>query len=278
VPGNPSSPTAPPSAAGPQSAAGLRPAADSLSDDSLPGGEQQVSPVDLLERVQRLEEQLQAVRMSALTERRFTLDGDSLAYHVAPGTGTWDNERAVELPVIWRELQRRGRSGGVLEVGNVLGHYFEIAHPVLDKYEQDRHVTWNEDVVAFAPPFAPELILSISTLEHIGYSESPRDLGKFRAAIDALTGWLAPGGRLLFTVPLGYNPAVREYLDAPHLERTAVRCLRRATLDNLWVQVDYADVRDVRYDRPFRCANAIAIVEVAKGAHEPVARAAGEDA
>jgi hypothetical protein len=275
VPGNPSSPTAPPSAAAPKSGAGL---ADSLSADSPLAAEPPVSQVELQERVQRLEEQLQAVRISALAERRFVLDGDSFAYHVAPGTRTWDNERAVELPVIWRELQRRGRSGGVLEVGNVLSHYFEIAHPVLDRYEQNRRVTWNEDVVAFEPPFAPELILSISTLEHVGYSESPRDLGKFRAAIDALIGWLAPGGRLLFTVPLGYNPAVREYLDVPHLQRTAVRCLRRATLDNLWVQADYADVRDVRYDRPFRCANAIAIVEVAKGAREPAARAAREDA
>jgi hypothetical protein len=249
-----------------------------LPADALLAGEPPVSQVDLLERLQRLEEQLQAVRISALAERCFVLDGDSLAYHVAPGTRTWDNERAVELPVIWRELQRRGRSEGVLEVGNVLSHYFEIAHPVLDKYERDRHVTWNDDVVAFQPSFAPELILSISTLEHVGYSESPRDLGKFRAAIDALTGWLAPGGRLLFTVPLGYNPAVREYLDAPHVERTAVRCLRRATLDNLWVQADYADVREVRYDRPFRCANAVALVEVAKGAREPAAHAAGEGA
>jgi hypothetical protein len=242
-----------------------------------PGGDRQVSAADLLERVQRLEQQLQAVRRSALAERHFVLDDESFAYHVAPGTGTWDNERAVELPVIWRELQRRGHSEGMLEVGNVLGNYFEIAHPVLDKYEHDRSVTWNEDVVTFQPPFAPELILSISTLEHVGHSERPRDPAKFHAAIDAVSGWLAPGGRLVFTVPLGYNPAVREYLDAPHSARATVRCMRRTTLDNLWVQADYAEVRDVRYDRPFRCANAIAIVEVGS-AHESATPPAGEGA
>jgi hypothetical protein len=230
--------------------------------DPRPAGEPRASDADLLKRVQQLEEQLQALRMSTLAERRFVLDGESYAYHVAPGTRTWDNERAVELPILWRELQRRGHSEGVLEVGNVLGNYFEIAHPVLDKYERDPSVTWNEDVVAFEPPFAPELILSISTLEHVGHSESPRDPGKFHEALDALTGWLAPGGRLLFTVPLGYNPAVREYLDLPHPASTTVRCMKRTTLDNLWAQTDYAEVRDVRYDRPFRCANAIAIVEV----------------
>jgi hypothetical protein len=217
---------------------------------------------DLLERIEQLEAQLQALRMSTLAERRFVLDGESLPYHVARGNRTWDNERAVELPLVWRELERRGRSEGVLEVGNVLGHYFEIDHPVLDRYERYHTVTWNEDVVSFQPPFAPELVISISTLEHVGHSETPRDRTKFTRAVDAILGWLAPGGRLVFTVPLGYNPAVLEFLDAPPAELTALRCLRRTTLDNLWEQASYEEVRDVRYDRPFSCANAIALVEL----------------
>jgi hypothetical protein len=250
---NPSSPTAPPTTA-----------------DLQPAGESRASAADLQERLERLESELQALRMSTLAERRFVLDGESFAYHVSRKNRTWDNERAVEIPVAWGALQRRGSSEGVLEVGSVLGHYFEIAHPVLDKYEQYETVTWNEDVVTFEPPFAPELVLSISTLEHIGRSERPRDPGKFHEAIDAITGWLAPGGRLLFTVPLGYNPAVSDYLDSPHPART-VRCMRRATLDNLWVQADYAEVRDFRYGSPFPCANAIAIVEVSASAQEPAA-------
>jgi hypothetical protein len=238
--------------------------------------EQQTSVPELLERLERLEAQLQALRMSTLAERRFELDGESYPYHVARGNRTWDNERAVEIPVVWRELQRHGGEG-VLEVGNVLGHYFDTSHPVLDRYEQHATVTWNEDVVGFDPPFAPRLVLSISTLEHVGHSERPRDPAKFREALDAVAGWLAPGGRLLFTVPLGYNPAVREYLDAHHPARTSVRCMRRTTLDNLWVQAEYAQVRDFRYGSPFPCANAIAIVEVAS-AHEPATPPVGEGA
>lgn len=229
---------------------------------------------EFLQRIERLERQIQTLRMSTLAERCFRLDGESYSYHVARGNRTWDNERAVEIPLIWSELQRRGHSRGVLEVGNVLGHYFEIGHPVLDKYERYRTVTWNEDIVAFQPPFAPELVLSISTLEHVGHSESPRDPEKFRQAVDAIVGWLAPGGRLLFTVPLGYNHSVREYLDAPHELCTAVRCLRRATLDNLWEQADFLAVRDARYNDPFPCANAIAFVELTKPGS---ARLAGGD-
>ncbi len=200
--------------------------------------------------------------MSMLAKRRFQFDGQSFGYHVARGNRTWDNERAVEIPIVWDALQRRGHSQGVLEVGNVLAHYFDIEHPVLDRYEQHPRVTWNEDVVSFQPPFSPELIISISTLEHIGHSEKPPDPTKFRRALDAILGWLAPGGRLLFTVPLGYNPAVRDHLDAPHTPRASLRCLRRTTFDNLWAQADYAEVRESRYGRPFPCANAIAIVEL----------------
>ncbi len=143
------------------------------------------------------------LRMSALAERRFVLDGESHSYFVASGNRTWDNERAVEIPVILSELERRKGSDGVLEVGNVLSNYFEITHPVLDKHEQDQNVTWNEDVVEFKPPFAPDLVLSISTLEHVGHSDTPRDPERFRMAIDAIVSWLRPGGRLVFTVPLG---------------------------------------------------------------------------
>ena len=202
-------------------------------------------------------------RMSMLAQRRFLFDGRDYRYHVAKGNRTWDNERAVEIPILWEELQRRKHPHGVLEVGNVLGHYFDIEHPVLDRYEQHRTVTWNEDIVCFQPPFAPELVLSISTLEHVGHSEQPREPAKFRRALDAIIDWLAPGGRLLFTVPLGYNPAVRDYLDAPHAQRTSLRFMRRITLENLWVQAAYAEVREHRYNRPFPCANAIAIVECA---------------
>jgi hypothetical protein len=239
-----------------------------LTERASPDLAERAFAADLAARVEQLEAQLQALRMSTLAERRFVLDGESHAYHVAVGNRTWENERAVEVPVVWSALQRRGTSAGVLEVGHVLGHYFPTSHPVLDKYEHDPLVTWNEDVVDFHPPFAPELILSISTLEHAGHSERPHDPDKFHAALAAVAGWLAPGGRLLFTVPLGYNPAVREYLDAPDPART-VRCMRRTTLDNLWVQAPYEQVREARYDRPFPCANAVAFVEVARALAEP---------
>jgi hypothetical protein len=215
--------------------------------------------------VERLEAEVQAMRMSALAQRSFELDGRTYGYHVAKGNRTWDNERAVEIPVGWAAMRAHDRSETIIEVGNVLGHYFDIHHRVLDLNERHRRVTWNEDILEFQPPFAPELVVSISTLEHVGHSDGPRRPEKFRRAVETAIGWLAPGGRLLFTVPLGYNPSVLEYLEEPSPQVTSMLFMRRLTLDNLWEQTILPAVRDYRYGNPFPAANALAIVEARAG-------------
>jgi Glycosyltransferase 61 len=227
-----------------------------------PASESTPSPnEELLRRLELLEAQMQAVRMSALEQRAFALDGQSYPYHVMRGKKrTWDNERAVELPICWEEVRRHGRPETVIEVGNVLGHYFDTRHRVLDLLERHPLVTWNEDVLEFKPPFAPELVVSISTLEHVGHGQSSAQPEKFRQAVESVLGWLAPHGQLLFTVPLGYNRAVLEYLEDPSPQVVSMLFMRRATLDNLWEQTDLDEVRDYRYGRPFPCANALAIV------------------
>jgi hypothetical protein len=223
------------------------------------------SLVGLLGAVERLEAEVQAMRMSALAQSSFELDGRTYGYHVAKGNRTWDNERAVEISVGWAAVHSHGRSETVIEVGNVLGHYFDIRHRVLDLNERHRCVTWNKDILEFEPPLAPELVVSISTLEHVGHSDGPRRPEKFRQAVQATIGWLAPGGRLLFTVPLGYNPSVLGYLEDPSPQVTSMLFMRRVTLDNLWEQTNLSAVRDYRYGKPFPAANALAIVEARAG-------------
>ena len=53
-------------------------------------------------------------------------------------------------------------------------------------------------------------IMSISTMEHVGWDESPRDPNKIPLALENLRlKCLAPGGEIVVTVPIGYNA----YLD-----------------------------------------------------------------
>ena len=53
-------------------------------------------------------------------------------------------------------------------------------------------------------------IVSISTMEHVGWDETPRDPKKIPLALENLTTrCLAPGGEIVVTLPIGYNT----YLD-----------------------------------------------------------------
>ena len=152
---------------------------------------------------------------------------------------TWLTERAVEVPVARRVLER---SAGVraLEVGNVLSHYGPVAHEVVDKYERADGVR-NVDVLDLPAEPAYDLIVSISTLEHVGRDEEPREPERAVRALDHLRAMLRPGGRLFATVPAGYNPALDRALAAgPH----RLVAMRRGP----WREVDPAEALECPYD------------------------------
>ncbi len=192
-----------------------------------------------------------------LRRRTFTFDGQDYRYFSHPYNEAYAGERAVEVAIALRRLSER-RGGRILELGNVLSHYGRRVTTVVDKYEEAPGVL-NVDVMDFEPAERFDLVVSLSTVEHIGFDEDVKDPGKPRRAVERLTSLLAPGGDLLVTVPLGYNPAVDE-LSAPGsgaFER--VGYLRRVSADNRWEQVAWEDVRDAAYGRPYRVANAIAV-------------------
>lgn len=137
--------------------------------------------------------------------RSFTFDGRTYPLFSHRYNRTWTNERAVEIP-----LARAFLTGRVLEVGNVLSHYGH-SHTVVDKYEQAPGVL-NVDVLDYHPDERFDRIVAVSTMEHVGWDEEPREPGKAGAAITHLRSLLAPDGRLLVTVPLGHNPPLDEQI------------------------------------------------------------------
>jgi len=190
----------------------------------------------------------------------FEFNGDRLHYFYHPYHATWMNERAVEIPIVRTHLRRQGR---VLEVGNVLKHYEPIKHEVLDKYENASGVI-NQDVIDYNPSNLYDLIISISTIEHVGWDETPRDATKIIVAIRHLRSMLAPSGILIVTLPVGYNPNLDELLDKGELTFTHVYCMKRISRLNHWVQTDWSVIRDSKYGHPFPAANAL-VVGIASG-------------
>jgi SAM-dependent methyltransferase len=170
---------------------------------------------------------------------------------------TWVNERQVELPVAWDRVQGYEASE-VLEVGNVLSHYQAVRHKIVDKYEQARGVE-NVDFLEYEPGRRFRCIVAISTFEHIGWDEPDRDASKFQKALDHAVELLEPGGLLFITLPLGWNPAVDEFLAAPP-HRFDVKFLAK---NGVWQQVPEASPQSYPYN-PVGAATAIGVVEYRK--------------
>lgn len=167
----------------------------------------------------------------------FDYDGDTLDYFYHRYNHTWTNERKIELPIIRREVYDMKDKTKLLEVGNVLSHYGSIGHKVIDKYEISPVVN-NVDAADFRTDNKYDLIISISTLEHIGYDEHPQEPYKILRVIENLKKCLSKKGKIIFTVPIGYNPYLDELIFHDRLPLTEKRFLKKIS-KNDWVEMSY---------------------------------------
>jgi hypothetical protein len=170
---------------------------------------------------------------------------------------TWLTERAVEVPVM-SALVAAQPGARVLEVGNVLGHYGPQRHQVLDKYERAPGVL-NRDVLDLDGLGPFDLIVAISTLEHVGWDERPREPGKVLAAVEALRHALATGGRLALTFPAGYNPSFDAFLRDGAIDLVDAGALIRTGSGTSWREVTPAEAWSAPYDFLLYRANGVVI-------------------
>jgi hypothetical protein len=187
-------------------------------------------------------------------EKQFEFAGRRLDYVI--NSLILDNERAVEV-ALGLDFVRHAQ-GSLLEVGNVLNNYREFSHTVVDKYEKGPGII-NEDVVTYSPATKFNYIVTLSTLEHVGWDETPKEPEKIIAAITALKNLLAPGGRLLATMPLGHNGCLDQLIREQCTGFSDVRFMKRISADNRWREVPLDQVLGSRYGSPYPCANAIIV-------------------
>ncbi len=188
------------------------------------------------------------------SHRKFQFQGESYPYFYHPYNVTWRNERCVEISLARKVLEGKR----ILEVGNVLSHYFPVSHDVLDKYEKGNGVI-NEDVVTFKPGKQYDLIVSVSTLEHVGWDEKPRTRMKILPALKNLESLLAPKGNLFVTLPLGYNKDIDTLVKQGKLPFTKQFYLQRVSTSNIWREVTKKDVANAKYGKRFPFANELLI-------------------
>jgi len=195
-----------------------------------------------------------------LRSEKFVFQGRELDCFYHRYNMTWASERCVEVPVA-RHFLAAAAAEKTLEVGNVLSHYGPVAHEVLDKFEIAPGVI-NQDILEFRPAKRYELILSISTFEHIGFDDEGEGSSaqKILAAIAACRGMLAPGGRLIITVPMGYNPELNGLIAQERLGAERETFLRREG-PRRWSECGREEALGCRYTAPFPYANGILVAE-----------------
>ena len=184
--------------------------------------------------------------------RRVVLDGEtvSLEYHFR--RWSWRSERAVEIPLALRAMSRHAPDD-VLEVGNVLTLYGMHGHTVVDKYE-DAPGVLNVDIVDFEPGRRYGLVVSVSTLEHVGWDEEPREPDKASAALETISRL---GDELLITIPVGYHPALEAaFLEGPF---DSVVLAVRTSRFTRWEQRPLTELSTIQYGQPFAAGNGVLI-------------------
>jgi hypothetical protein len=178
-------------------------------------------------------------------------------YFYYPYNATWRNERAIEIPIIW-DIVKKYEGKNILELGNVLSHYFSVNYDILDKYEKAKGVI-NKDIIDFKSEKKYDLIVAISTLEHIGWDEKPKDPTKVLKSIKKLKKMLAEDGKIIATIPWGYNLKIDEFFIKNKVPFTESFFLKRISKDNRWVETDLENIKNSKYDFPYPKANALLV-------------------
>lgn len=196
------------------------------------------------------------------TNKRFEFRGSQYDYFCHWYNQTWRNERSIEIPIFFSIMQNY-RQKHILEVGNVMSWYFPVHHDIVDKYEQAHRVI-NCDIIDFKPVTQYDLIISISTIEHIGQDEVPFNPVKSLHAVNHLLTLLKPQGKLIFSVPVGYNRELDREIFAGHFKDANIYAMRRISKNNDWCETSVEQIAECQYGIPYPAANAVLIVELEK--------------
>jgi hypothetical protein len=190
--------------------------------------------------------------VAAGPRRAVTVGGCVIPLHYEFQRWAWRTERCVEIGLGRRAVQNH-RAEEVLEVGNVLPLAGTTGQTVVDKYEHGAGVL-NVDIVDFDPGRTYELVVSLSTLEHVGWDEIPQDPGKAASALDVIDRL---GSKLLVTIPVGVHPRLESaFLDGPFDDVVLlVKTGRRAR----WEPRPLAERSTIRYGEPYACGNGILV-------------------
>lgn len=192
-------------------------------------------------------------------KKHFAFNGKRIPYFHHTYNRAWENERAIEISII-QYLLRNVKEKQILEIGNVLSNYkIKIRRDVLDKYDGDPDLI-KADIVDFLPVFKYDVVVCISTLEHVGWDEEQKDPNKIHLTLKNIKkNILKTDGVGIFTLPLGYNPYFDAYVKSGKTLFSNMYFYKRISENNEWTEYDYEKNKKYEFGTPYNNANTMVI-------------------
>lgn len=172
---------------------------------------------------------------------------------------TFYNERMIEIP-IFKGILKQNRGKKILEVGNVMHNFMNTKHDVLDKYEVSKGVI-NEDIITYNPQKKYDLVISVSTLEHVGWDEIPKNPSLIFDAIKNLKKITKKDGEIIFSIPWNYNTFFDKIFLENKIGFTNLTFLKKNKKD-VWLETTLNDLKKVKFNFKVPCANALVICTI----------------
>lgn len=198
---------------------------------------------------------LNPIKKLTYANKSFEFDGRNFNYAAYSYNASWRNERGIEIPILLDFLARfQGQK--ILEIGNVSRYYGKFSHEVVDKYEHHPDVK-NIDIVDYNPPQKNDALVSISTFEHIGWDEEPKDPDKILRAINKCREIVKNPENILISFPLGYNSDLDRLISNDLLPFRKMIFMVRISQDNIWQVTTKEDAMQYKYGQKYLAANAV---------------------
>ena len=187
-----------------------------------------------------------------LRPKHFFFNGKKIQYENSFYNTSFFNERTVEIPMV-KEIISSYKRNNFLEIGNVLQHYnYPESRVIVDKYEVSQNVI-NEDIETYSTQTKFNLIVSISTLEHVGLDEGEMlpDKDKLqRCILNISNNLLAKEGVLIVTLPVNYNENVDKFIRENTIFQEKFFMKKDSLLLNTWKKVSFDDLTVKNRSKP----------------------------
>jgi hypothetical protein len=184
----------------------------------------------------------------------FKVNNVELSYCHHPYNQSYRNERTIEIPLGAYALNRLKELGETVELGAVMGFYQEIDHIMIDLYEVGHDKILNKNYLD-CYDLKGKNLLSISTIEHIGWEEHGRTsyIGENMAA-EAFDKAISESPYYFITTPVGAHPKLDKHI----AKSNTFRVIMKRPMDrNIWVQ--HHDPNDFMFNYGHHVGSALAI-------------------